>query len=59
MIMCVTSENPIRRNIKHHDNITLDRIWKKIRDLLKLSLSFQNFIIEQGEKDVWDASNSL
>ena len=32
---------------------------EKIRDLLKLSLSFQNFIIEQGEKDVWDASNSL
>lgn len=30
MIMCVTSENPIRRNIKHHDNITLDRIWKKL-----------------------------
>lgn len=32
---------------------------EKIRDLLKLSLSFQNFIIEQGEKDGWDASNSL
>lgn len=32
---------------------------KKIRDLLKLSLSFQNLIIEQVEKDGWDASNSL